>query len=127
MGTTIYASGGAQSQDGMLPIRNCKTCGNEIVFAKSLRTGKFYAVNISRGYHGQRFYVKANAHKCAEVMAQREADTAAYERGEAAIALVSAYQARLAVVVESGGDAATDSELLAIEAELIANAKAGAR
>ena len=60
--TTRYAGEGAVNQGGPLPIRQCNTCGRDIVFAKSNRTGKFYAVTVHTGYKGQPFYVKSNAH-----------------------------------------------------------------
>lgn len=59
-----YATGGANFQDGALPICNCKHCGNEIVWATSNRTGKKYPVDIQNGYNNQRFYIKSNFHNC---------------------------------------------------------------
>ena len=78
-----FASGGAVSQDGPLPIRECKRCGEQIVWAKSNRTGNNYPVNISTGYMHQRFYVKSDVHNCDEVESKREANRiAAAEQAE---------------------------------------------
>lgn len=73
-----YASGGAVTQDGHLAIYECTTCGNEVVWATSKKTGRKYLVNVRKGMSGTRYYVKANFHKCEEIMASREAlpDTA---------------------------------------------------
>lgn len=68
-----YATGGAVNQDGDLPIYDCTTCGNEVVWATSNRTGRRYLVNVSRGEQGRRFYMKHNVHDCARIMADREA------------------------------------------------------
>lgn len=75
---TQYASGGANAQDGALPIRKCKNCPGGIVWATSNRTGKRYPVNISYGRSNQRFYVKTDFHKCGEVLAK----IAEFEEGE---------------------------------------------
>jgi len=75
---TQYASGGANAQDGALPIRKCKNCPGDIVWVTSNRTGKRYPVNISYGRSNQRFYVKTNFHKCDEVLAK----IAEFEEGE---------------------------------------------
>jgi len=62
---TEYASqGGVRQHGGSLPIRHCSTCGDEIVFPTSTRTGRRYPVSVSRGYKGQRFYIGANVHRC---------------------------------------------------------------
>lgn len=66
-----YAGEGAVRQEGSLPLYQCNACGSEVVWATSNRTGRKYLVAISKGYHDQRFYVKANAHKCGEVLAER--------------------------------------------------------
>lgn len=59
-----YAHGGAVQQDGPLAICLCKTCGREIVFATSKRTGKKYPVCVSYGRRNQAMYVKCDIHKC---------------------------------------------------------------
>jgi hypothetical protein len=59
-----YASGGAQHQDGKLPIYDCNACGAEVVWATSNRTGRKYLANCYQGMNGTRFYVKASPHKC---------------------------------------------------------------
>lgn len=69
-----YASPGAVRQHGgTLPIHTCDTCGAEVVWAESRRSGRRYLANVSRGYHGQRFYVGADLHDCAAVIAHRDA------------------------------------------------------
>jgi hypothetical protein len=78
---TEYATGGANAQDGALPIRTCKNCQSDIVWVTSARTGKCYPVNISYGRSNQRFYVKTNFHKCDEVIAART-EYAAFSEAE---------------------------------------------
>ena len=78
--TTHYASpGGVRQHGGSLPIRTCKTCAEDIVWVTSQRTGKSYPVNISRGYHGQRFYMGHNVHRCEDTFAKRAAAEAERE------------------------------------------------
>lgn len=58
-----YASTGAVRQHGgSLPIYVCNTCGREVVWATSSKTGRKYLANVSHGYLGQRFYVAASVH-----------------------------------------------------------------
>jgi hypothetical protein len=61
---TKFASDGGVSQEGMLPIRRCKFCDAEIVWATSKRTGKRYPVQVQHGHLSQRFYAKHIVHKC---------------------------------------------------------------
>lgn len=61
-----WATGGAVTQEGKLPIYVHAACGQEVVWATSSRTGRKYLVNISRGYLDQRYYNKRNAHHCPE-------------------------------------------------------------
>lgn len=70
-----FAGEGAQRQDGSLPIYICNTCGKEVVWAESRRTGRKYLVSVQRGYKGQRFYAKSAPHPrdCGERM-QAEID-----------------------------------------------------
>jgi len=63
-GNTKYATGGAVRQDGPLAISLCKTCGREIVFATSKRTGKKYPVCVQYGRRNQPIYAKHDIHKC---------------------------------------------------------------
>jgi hypothetical protein len=49
-------TGAAYQNGGSLPIYRCNDCGADVVWAKSARTGKPYLVNVSRGYHDQRYY-----------------------------------------------------------------------
>lgn len=76
----MFASPGAVNQrGGKLPIYVCNTCENEVVWVESSRTGRKYLVNTLRGYHGQRFYIGANVHKCEQIMAERTSRTAEAE------------------------------------------------
>lgn len=61
---SAYASGGAVTQDGLLPIYIHLACGRDVVWATSRKTGRKYLVNVYRGQAGQRFYVKHQPHKC---------------------------------------------------------------
>ena len=102
-----YASGGAVAQDGMLPVKHCKRCdeagfpGQEIVWATSKRTGRAYPVNVTHGYHDQKFYMKHNVHKCDQVQADHQART---DEREHRAACVAAVQARVAVLKAEGVD-----------------------
>lgn len=60
----MFIGEGAVRQDGPLPGYICNACGEEVVWATSSRTGRKYLVNVSRGYHGQRFYIKRDVHEC---------------------------------------------------------------
>lgn len=64
---TRYARPGAvkAQNGGDLPIRRCETCNGEIVFCKSARTGKFYAVNVSYTKKNDAAYYRGdNLHAC---------------------------------------------------------------
>lgn len=80
-----YADGGAVNQDGNLPIYDCTTCGHEVVWATSARTGRKYLVNVSHGAQGSRFYMKHNVHPrdCAEHKTTAADDFAAWEARQA--------------------------------------------
>lgn len=72
-----YASTGAVRQHaGKLPIYVCTTCGAEVVWVESTRTGRPYLVTVSKGYLGQRYYVGANVHPrdCGERRARELAE-----------------------------------------------------
>lgn len=94
-----YASPGAVNQKGgLLPIRRCQTCGDDIVFCKSARTGKSYPVSVSRGYVGQRFYIGANVHRCEATLARRaenEAHETAMIEAKAQVDTLKDMQAKL--------------------------------
>ena len=64
-----YCGEGAVRQDGDLPIYDCLTCGAEVVWATSRKTGRKYLVNVSVGESGRRFYMKQNVHRCADKLA----------------------------------------------------------
>lgn len=76
-GCPVWVGEGAVAQDGNLKLYRCTTCGDEVVWATSSRTGRHYLVNVSRGYNDQRFYVKRNAHDCEARVAERDAAIAA--------------------------------------------------
>lgn len=70
-----FAQEGAVAQDGRLPVYVCNACQREVVWATSRKTGRKYLVNVTRGYHHQRFYMKHNAHTadyCAGIVRERE-------------------------------------------------------
>jgi hypothetical protein len=83
------SQGGVRQNGGTLPIYECRRCaeagypGEQIVWPTSKRTSKRYPVDVSRGYHGQRFYMGHNVHKCDEVQARRAAAIAEFEAHEA--------------------------------------------
>jgi len=64
--TTRYASSGAVNQNGgTLPIRKCKTCGHEIVWCESRKTGKSYPVDVRYSRSGRApYYMGNDIHKC---------------------------------------------------------------
>jgi hypothetical protein len=73
-GNNAWANTGAVGQhDGSLKIMVCNTCGDQVVWATSKKTGRYYLVNIRSSYHGGRFYMGHDVHKCDEVMARRAA------------------------------------------------------
>jgi hypothetical protein len=75
-----YASPGAVSQHGgSLPIRICNSCGKEVVWVESARTGRPYLVTVLYGYNDQRYYRGDHVHPrdCGEQKAQRIAELAA--------------------------------------------------
>lgn len=70
-----YASVGAVHQTGgSLPIYVCNTCGRDVVWAESHKTGRKYLANVHHGYMGARFYIAASLHgpTCDAEMARRE-------------------------------------------------------
>lgn len=69
-----YAGSGAVNQQGNLKVYRCNTCGAEVVWCESKRTGKHYLANVHRGYLDQRFYVGASVHHCPTVDSERVAE-----------------------------------------------------
>ena len=61
-GDPIWITGGANAQDGYKPLHRCTACGGDVVWVKSKRTGKNYPTDVFRGYHNQRYYMKAAPH-----------------------------------------------------------------
>lgn len=80
-----FAGPGANAQEGTLPLYRCNTCGADVVWATSARTGRKYLADVKTGQAGQRYYVKASAHEC-DNPARREAREAV-ERQMAAEAM----------------------------------------
>lgn len=89
-----FASTGAVRQNGgSLPIYICNTCGGEVVWCESKRTGRKYLANVRHGHLGQRYYIAANVHgDCADLI-EREAAYAA--RNDANQAALTAFLADL--------------------------------
>jgi hypothetical protein len=65
-------TGAVRQHDGKLPLYICNACGSEVVWATSTKTGRVYLANVSHGYNGARYYVAANLHDCARVLAYRD-------------------------------------------------------
>jgi hypothetical protein len=63
-GTGYATTGAVRQTSGDLPVYICNACSAEVVWATSKRTGRKYLVNVSHGFHGQRFYVGADVHTC---------------------------------------------------------------
>lgn len=59
-----FASEGAVRQQGSKPIYDCTTCGREVVWLESKKTGRKYLVNVSQGSSGMRYYVSSDFHNC---------------------------------------------------------------
>lgn len=81
-GSQAYATGGAVNQQGHRPVRACGTCGREVVWLESKKTGRRYLANVSRGYLDQRFYVGRDIHRCQD---QIERDRLAQIEDDAAM------------------------------------------
>lgn len=98
--STQYASPGAVNQTGgRLPIKHCKRCHAAIVWCTSKRTGKGYPVNVSTGYHDQRFYIGSNVHRCEPVLALQaalDANDAAMTEAKAKVDTLMVMQDKLA-------------------------------
>jgi hypothetical protein len=102
---TDYASPGAVNQHGgNLPIKRCKRCGNEIVWATSKRTGRAYPVDVSHGEMGQRFYIGSNIHKCQEILDRRAAEDRAEGIKATFMEMLQDWHHKKDEVVRSGGD-----------------------
>jgi hypothetical protein len=71
-------TGAVRQHDGELPLYICNACGSEVVWATSQRTGRSYLAAVSHGYNGARYYVAANLHDCARVLARKSADAERY-------------------------------------------------
>lgn len=58
-----FASPGAVNQKGgTLPVYECNTCGSEVVWVHSAKTGRPYLVNVRRGNVDNRYYVGSEIH-----------------------------------------------------------------
>ncbi len=100
-GRQAYASPGAVRQHGgSLPIRRCGTCGQDVVWCTSKKTGRKYLVNVSRGYLDQRFYVGSDFHDCAKRLAEIEAVNAKVEVTESKRVAMEWLEAQRTVLEE---------------------------
>lgn len=119
-----YASTGAVRQHaGSLPVYICNTCGREVVWVESKRTGKPYLVTVTRGYLDQRFYMGHNVHPrdctaddrkveryqaiCRNIAAACRAISAAHQAGEV-------DKATLLDALDALGDLTDDADRLAL-------------
>lgn len=69
-----FAGVGAVRQvGGSLQVYRCNTCLREVVWAESKRTGRKYLCNVRVGAVGQRYYIGAEFHDCAKIMADDKA------------------------------------------------------
>jgi hypothetical protein len=59
-----FATGGAVTQEGSLPLYVCNGCQGEVVWATSARTGRKYLANVWRKTNDARYYMKNDPHKC---------------------------------------------------------------
>ncbi len=95
-GKGYAGEGGVRQHGGSLPVYVCNTCGSEVVWAESKRTGRKYLVNVSYGQKGQRFYMGHNVHPSDCTLADREREAVlTYSRNVAAAFrdLLNAYRA----------------------------------
>lgn len=69
-----YASNGAVSQEGSLPVVTCRRCGMDIVWVESRKTGKKYPVNVSNYHRSDAlYYRKDHVHQCTQDEQERYA------------------------------------------------------
>lgn len=60
-----YASNGAVSQEGKLPVSYCRRCGTEVVWVESRKTGKKYPANVHHFHDSDAlYYRKDHVHQC---------------------------------------------------------------
>lgn len=64
-GRCLWIGDGAIAQDDKLQLYVCNTCGGEVVWATSKRTGRKYLVDVCRG-EVSRYYRKDLVHDCAK-------------------------------------------------------------
>lgn len=101
-GQLRYAGVGAVSQhEGSVPVHLCNTCGDEVVWVRSERTGRNYLANVSRGHHRQRYYIGANVHDCADAVARR----LGYSSAERARVAIAEQLAEIEAQAEASSDA----------------------
>lgn len=80
--TEEWATTGAVNQHGgSLRVYICNSCGDEVVWVESKRTGRHYLCNVRRGYHSQRFYIGSDIHPrdCREQQQARIAEMLEFE------------------------------------------------
>ena len=99
-----FASVGAVRQSGgSLPIYICNTCGREVVWCESKRTGRKYLANVRSGHLGQRYYIAANVHgDCAGLVEQEAAYAARHDANQAALGALLADLRSMRKQVEAG-------------------------
>jgi hypothetical protein len=69
--TTKFASSGAVSQEGKLPVAYCRHCGTEVVWVESRKTGKKYPVNVHHFHDSDAlYYRKDHLHQCTDEQRQ---------------------------------------------------------
>jgi hypothetical protein len=57
--------GGVRQHGGTLALYRCNTCGDDVVWAESRRTGQKYLANVSgNSATGSRYYIAASLHDC---------------------------------------------------------------
>ena len=90
---TFASEGAVRQNGGTLPVYVCNTCGHEVVWCESKRTGRPYLVSVTRGYHDQRFYMGHNVHPrdCGERRQAAIDQHAAYEAEQARQAAAAAW------------------------------------
>lgn len=122
-----FAGMGAQRQaGGRLPVYECSTCGREVVWATSKRTGRRYLAEVQRGQADQRFYIGANVHTdeaCARRIAERDEFSAEVLRREVGARVHECMKA--AQRLHNSGAITTDEYLGLLD--LIEAAEAAAR
>lgn len=73
-GRRLYVGTGCVNQrEGSRPLCTCNTCGSEVVWVKSARTGRHYLANVYSGVT-TRYYIAARLHDCQPILDRNQAD-----------------------------------------------------